>query len=201
MKLNNLLGLGAWACVAMQAACTGPDAPPRAQAAPVHIDSAIPKDEELRRFRRGLIEPAELTGGARSRDALVRSYVSALERGDTAALAALVITKAEFAYIYYPTNPQARPPYDLSPGLMWFMLQQNSHRGLLHALEERGGRSLGFLGYHCDRSSSREGANQVWGPCAIRRRQAGGDVVTERLFGLILERGGRYKFVSLANKL
>jgi hypothetical protein len=126
MNLNKLLGLGAWACVAMQAACTGPDAPPRAQAAPVHIDSAIPKDEELRRFRRGLIEPAELTGGARSRDALVRSYVSALERGDTAALAALVITKAEFAYIYYPTNPQARPPYDLSPGLMWFMLQQRS---------------------------------------------------------------------------
>ncbi len=200
MKLNWLLGLGAATCVAMQTACTRPDAP-RARAAPVTIDSAIPRDEELRRFRSGLIEPAELTVGAHSRDALVWSYVRALERGDTAALAALVITKAEFAYIYYPTNPQARPPYNLSPGLMWFMFQQSSQRGLMHALEERGGRSLGYLGYSCDHSPSREGANRVWGPCLIRRRRPGGDVVAERLFGLILERGGRYKFVSLANKL
>jgi hypothetical protein len=177
------------------------DAPPRAQAAPVHVDSAIPRDEELRRFRSGLIEPAELAGGARSRDALVQSYVSALERGDTAALTALAITQAEFAYLYYPTNPQARPPYDLSPGLMWFMLQQTGRRGLLHALGERGGHPLGFLGYRCDRSPSREGANRVWGPCLVSRRQANGDVVAERLFGLILERSGRYKFVSLANRL
>lgn len=195
-----LVGFIGLSC-ALPAACTRADAPPRAQAAPVHIDSAVPRDEELRRFRHGLIEPAELAGGARSRDALVRSYVGALERGDTAALTALVITKAEFAYTYYPTNPQARPPYDLSPGLMWFLLQQDSRRGMVHAMEERGGRSFGYLGYRCDRAPSREGANRVWGPCVIRRRRAGGEIVSQRLFGLILERGGRYKFVSLANKL
>jgi len=35
----------------------------------------------------------------------------------------------------------------------------------------------------------------------VRHRQPGGDVIEERLFALILEREGRFKFVSLANKL
>jgi hypothetical protein len=185
------------------AASTGciTDRPARAGAASVHVDSLLPRDEELRRFRLGLSEPIALSGGATSRDALVQAYVRALEGSDTAALAALTITRAEFAYLYYPTTPQGRPPYDLSPGLMWFLLQQSSHSGMAHALEERGGRSLGVLGYRCDPTPGREGLNTVWGPCLIRRRQAEGDTVEERLFGLIVGRGGRYKLLSLANKL
>jgi hypothetical protein len=35
----------------------------------------------------------------------------------------------------------------------------------------------------------------------VLRVQAPGDTVEERLFGLILEREGRFKFVSLANQL
>jgi hypothetical protein len=35
----------------------------------------------------------------------------------------------------------------------------------------------------------------------VRRRPAAGELVNERLFGLIVERDGRFKFVSLANKL
>jgi hypothetical protein len=180
--------------------CTA-DRPARGAAASAHVDSLLPRDEELRRFRLDLSEPLALSGGARSRDALVQAYVRALEASDTATLAALTITRAEFAYLYYPTTPQARPPYDLSPGLLWFMLQQGSHSGLVHALEERGGRSLGFLGVRCDSTPSREGLNTVWGPCLIRRLQAEGDTVEERLFGLIVGRAGRYKLLSLANKL
>jgi hypothetical protein len=33
------------------------------------------------------------------------------------------------------------------------------------------------------------------------RRVAATDTIEERLFGLIIERDGRFKFVSLANKL
>ena len=161
----------------------------------------MPREEELERFREGLSEPTSLVGGAATRDALVRGYVRALERADTVGLAALAITRAEFAYLYYPTNPEAQPPYDLAPGLMWFMLQQNSRKGLLHALEERGGRPLGYVGYRCDATPSRQGANTVWGPCLVRRRQSGGGIVEERLFASIVERNGRFKFVSYANKL
>jgi hypothetical protein len=172
-----------------------------AEAGTVHVDSELSRDEELLRFRVGLVAPDSLTGGAASRDDLVRQYVRALEQADTAALSGLALDRAEFAYLYYPTTPQARPPYDLSPGLMWFLLQENSQRGMVHAIEERGGRSLGFLGYSCDGAPSREGENTVVGPCLIRRRQPGGDVVQERLFGLIVERDHRFKLLSLANKL
>jgi hypothetical protein len=167
---------------------------------PAHVDSSVPRAVEIARFREGLIEPTELAGGAASRDALVRSYVRALARADTAELAALAITRAEFAYLYYPTNPEAHPPYDLAPGLMWFMLEQNSRKGLLHALADRGGRSLGYAGYRCDATPSRQGANTVWGSCVVRHRQSGG-VIEERLFAQIVARNGRFKFVSLANKL
>lgn len=188
--------------VSVVAAACGPDATARRGAErAAYVDSARSQAEELRRFRIGLAEPAALSGGAASRDALIRRFVTALERADTAALEALALTRAEFAYLYYPTAPQGRPPYDLSPGLMWFMLQENSRRGLSHALEERGGRALGYVGYSCDVTPSREGENTVVGPCLIRRRQADGEVVQERLFGLIVERGRRFKLVSLANKL
>jgi len=186
------------ACLA-PAACGGEGQ--AASRAPAHVDSIVPRAVELSRFRDGLLEPTELAGGAASRDALVRRYVTALERADTAGLAALALTRAEFAYLYYPTNPEALPPYDLGPGLMWFMLEQNSQKGLAHALEDRGGHPLGYVGYRCDATPSRQGANTVWGPCLVRHRQPGGDVIEERLFALILERQGRFKFVSLANKL
>jgi hypothetical protein len=165
------------------------------------IDSVIPRGVALERFRQGLPKVDSLSGGARSRDALVRDYIRALETRDTTALAALVMTRPEYAWLYYPTNPQALPPYDLSPSLLWFMIEQRSQQGLGHALGERGGQPLHVVGYGCDARPSEEGENRVWAPCMVRRLQAPGDTVTERLFGPILERGGRFKFVSLANKL
>lgn len=161
----------------------------------------VPRQASLARFRQGLTNPHRLEGGASSRDELVRSYVYALERRDTTALLGLVITRAEFAYLYYETSPQASPPYDLAPGLFWFILQQHSRKGLLRALEDRGGRPLGYLGYRCEEAPSRHGGNAVWGPCLVRRAQAVGDTVKERLFGPIVERDGRFKFLSYANKL
>jgi hypothetical protein len=35
----------------------------------------------------------------------------------------------------------------------------------------------------------------------VRHRQSGSAEIEERLFALILERDGRFKFVSMANKL
>ena len=166
-----------------------------------HVDSLVPREEALRLFRQGLEEPESLNGGARSRDALVRDFVGALEARDTAALRAMLMTKAEYGWLYYPTNPQGLPPYDLSPALYWFMIEGRSAQGLTQALAERGGQPLRLVGYSCYAGFSQEGVNRVYGPCLVRRRQAPGDTVSERLFGPILERGGRYKFVSYANQL
>lgn len=169
-------------------------------AAPVVVDSVLPREEEMRRFTQGLTEPATLAGGAPSADSLIARFARAVQARDTAVLRALRIDRAEFAHLYYPTNKLAQPPYDLPPALMWFQLEGNSGRGLLHVLEERGGGTLSIVGHRC-RSAEREGENRVYGSCVARRLRAPGDTVEEQLFGGMIERGGVFKFVSFANKL
>ena len=68
-------------------------------------------------------------------------------------------------------------------------------------LETLGGRTVPYAGHHCEGSASHEGQNTVVGPCLVRLMETPGDTVESRLFGLVLERGGRWKFVSYANKL
>ena len=183
-------------------ACKAPgEAPAAAQQSRTVVDSAIPRDVALARFRRCCAPADSLGGGAPTRDALVRGFVRALETKDTAALRAMVLTQGEFAWLYYDTSPQSLPPYNLAPGLMWFLLEGNRSKGLARALDEYGGKPLGYVGYTCDESTSAEGANVVHGPCGVRRVELGGDTVQVRLFGLVLERGGRWKFVNYGNKL
>jgi hypothetical protein len=165
-----------------------------------HVDSILPRAEALRRFQASARPIDSLTGGAASRDALVDAFVHAVETRDTAGLRRLSLDRDEFAFLYYPTAAQGLPPYDLAPDLLWFLLQTGSDKGLTRALASRGGRTLGFQSYRCDTVPSREGANLLWGPCVVRHRQAGA-IVEERLFGLIVERDGRFKFVSYGNKL
>jgi hypothetical protein len=184
--------------LAVTAACRPTDAG-QARAAGV-VDSVVPIAVALARFRERLPEPAGLAGDASSRDALIRRLIAALEASDTAAAAALTITPAEFAWLYYPTAREALPPYELSPALMWFMLEGRSRDGLLAALREFGGRPFGYRGHTCGAPRT-EGANRIWGYCRVRHVLPDGRSAQVSLFGLMLEREGRYKFVSLANKL
>jgi len=185
-----------FAAVMILPACSG-DAPRGRETV---VDSAPSAETLLARFRTGLAEPEAFTGGASSRDALVAAFVRAVEQRDTVAFGDLALTREEFAWLYYPLIPEAAPPYELEPTLMWFMVKTNSGRGLRTLLEERGGQPLGFLDYRCD-GERRHGPLTVWGPCAVRRLHAPRDTVTEILFGPIVERNGRWKFVSYANKL
>jgi hypothetical protein len=165
------------------------------------VDSALTRDVALARFRACCGQVDSLAGGEPAREALIRRFVRALEARDTASLRALLVTRAEFAWLYYETTPQSRPPYSLSPALLWFMLEGNSGKGLGRALSEFGGRPLGYAGYECDEIAHREGPNTIVGPCAIRRIGPEGDTLRVRLFGLLMERDGRWKFLSYANTL
>jgi hypothetical protein len=179
----------------------GPPARPASTPLSTHVDSVVPREKALARFQQGSRPVTALSGGAGSRNALVRLFARALEAGDTTALRRLVLSRAEFAWLYYPTSAQGRPPYDLSPELMWFMMVERSNRGLAALLTERTGRPLATVGYRCLGDSTVEGANRLWGPCLVRHVQAPGDTVEERLFGPIIGRGHRFKFVSYSNKL
>jgi hypothetical protein len=164
------------------------------------VDSAMPVKVALERFRHGLARPAGLTGGSKSREELVRAFVAALEASDTAALRRMVLHRDEFAWFYYPSSRLSRPPYELPPELLWFQMQGESEKGASLLLSDRAGTALGYIGHDCA-SERREGENRIQGHCVLRRVTAGGDTVGERLFGLVMERGGTFKFVSYANKL
>ena len=110
------------------------------------VDSIIPRDEALARFRSGSRIVAALEGGATSRAALVRAFAAALGAGDTTQLGRLALSRDEFAWLYYPTTPQSLPPYDLAPGLMWSLNELHGGRGLRSALAAYGGRLCGVVG-------------------------------------------------------
>lgn len=165
------------------------------------VDSVIPREVALARFRQGLQEPAGLVDGAPSRDSLFRLALRALTERDTALIRRLTLSRAEFAWYYYPSNPQAYPPYDLDPQMMWFLLLGNSDNGLRRALHVYGGRSLRYRDGRCEGDSSVQAENVLWGPCSLGYEEPDGQRGEERLLKVVIRRGGAYKVVSWANKL
>ncbi|HEU4722359.1 MAG TPA: hypothetical protein VFS59_13450 [Gemmatimonadaceae bacterium] len=164
------------------------------------VDSVFPPEEAMRRFREGVPAVSALENAAPSRDSLVRSFVRALERRDTAAVRTMVMTRAEFAYLYYPTSPHARPPAQQPPALVWFLHLENSEKGVGRALDRFGGQRIRLRGYTCATPPRVEGANTIWDDCPLRIG-AGGDTATVRLFAGVIERAGRFKILSYANDL
>ncbi len=57
------------------------------------------------------------------------------------------------------------------------------------------------MGERCEGEASRQGENRVYGPCLVRLRTGHADTSEGRVFGLVIERRGRWKFVSYANDL
>jgi hypothetical protein len=164
------------------------------------VDSILPIDEELRRFRSALgEEPTSLLGGAPSLDALVERFVSALEAADTAAFRDMLLTRGEFAWLYYPHTRFTASPYELAPGLLWFQIENGTSRGFGRLLERMGGRPAHAAGHACPPEPRTEGPNRVWEGCVVHLRPPEGEPRDLELFGSILERGGVYKFVSYSN--
>jgi hypothetical protein len=143
------------------------------------------------------VQPRTLVGPS-SRDSLLRLFERGLAKRDTAALNRLQLTREEFAYLYYPDSKMARPPYELGPDVMWMQIQSQSDRGLQRLLAKRGGRNLGIRALECQ-PPQRENAVVVH-QCAVRTNDRA-DSTAKQLFGSIIERDGRFKFVGYANRL
>jgi hypothetical protein len=169
-------------------------------AAGVVVDSIFPLEEALRRFREGIPRTAVLEGGARSRDALVARFAQAVHERDTVALRRMVLSRAEFAWLYYPTSVFSREPYYQMPQLTWFLNTEDSRKGITRVLDRLGGADRGFAGYDCPIGPRADGGLTFWDGCLVDLA-LGGERRRLRLFGSIVELGGRYKFYSYANDL
>lgn len=162
------------------------------------MDSVIPREEALRRFREGLPEVRQLAGGATSRDALLRAVAAAIAAHDTAGLQALTLSRAEFAWLYYPTATQGFPPYDLAPALYWFTIDTRNHRALSQLLEGNiPGRR--FVSADCGTVTTTEGANHLWGPCLFTLAPVSGPAVKVRYLSLVVEREGTWKVLQFSD--
>ena len=201
--MKDWIGRAAIAAVAviMLGACQNADGAPSMPAGgSLVVDSVHPPQVALERFRRRLHAPAEtLTGGASSLQSLTARWAAAVETHDTATIRRLAIDRAEFAWLYYPASPFAEGPLYQSPDLVWFRLQANSEKGIVRVLRRLGGSDMRYRSVACGRAPRIEGENRIWEYCSVRRGE-GPEARAEILFGGILERGGRFKFISYANQ-
>jgi hypothetical protein len=182
---------------ASEAPAVEPAALAMADAPRVVVDSARPAEAELARFRESLEPPRRLEGGARSLEALVHDFAQAVGTRDTARLRELHITAAEFAWFYYPYTVYTHPPYEQAPGLVWLLTTRNSQKGSNRLLRRFPGRDLRVLAIRCAEAVPQD-INTLHGACTVELE---GAAAPQRLFGTILEREGRFKFVSYANGL
>jgi hypothetical protein len=165
------------------------------------VDSILPVAEALRRFQGEIGERTDsLRGSSSSIDGLVNRWAAALSARDTAALNAMVIDRAEFAFLYYPDSRLSKPPYEAPPELLWAQFLATSDEGAKRLLHRFGGASLAVESVICG-TPAIEGANRLHEGCLVRLKEGAALGKPTRLFGTILERDGRFKFVGFANAL
>lgn len=166
------------------------------------VDSILPVDEELRRFRLavGGTAATSFSHSSSSRDALVRAFVRALAESDAAAFRRMALTAREFSDLVYPESPFTRPPYRQAPGLVWRQIQNPGGSGLKRLTRRLAGAELRYVDHRCAPKPDVQGENRIWTMCTVRVVTMMGDSLSGRLFGSIIERHGQFKFVSYLNQ-
>jgi hypothetical protein len=175
---------------------------PAASAAVAAADSANAHNRRVEAFR-ATVPPEQRTdrldtAAPASREGLVRALVRAVETQDTALIRRLVINRGEFIALYYPSSLYAQKPYLQDPAFVWFQFQENSIKGITRLVTRYGGRELGYRGHDCREEPLMQGANRLWQHCVLDWAQQPNHL---RVFGSMIERDGRFKFVSYANDL
>jgi len=192
-------------CMLFLAACgqQSQSEPPAAAAAPdsgiVVVDSIFPMDVMIARFQAQSPRRAMDFGAApATREELIERLLKALADSSALEMQRLALDVSEFAWLYFPTSRFAADPYRQPPSVGWMLTEQNGAKGMQRALAAYGRQSLVLGGYSCPSGPVVEGENRLWPDCVVRLK---GDTTAIRLFGTIVQRGGRFKFVSLANDL
>jgi hypothetical protein len=166
------------------------------------VDSILPVEEEIRRFRDAIGgQPVTaFEGGSRSRESLVRRFMKALAASDSAELRIMELNAREFADLVYPESPYTHAPYRQSPALVWNQIQNPSESGFTRLVRRLGNQPLKYLDHKCDANPDRQGRNLIWTNCSVRLTGPNGDTTSHQLFGSIIQRDGSFKIVSYRNE-
>lgn len=154
---------------------------------------------ELRRYQAALpVHPTALDGHFTSPDDVARALLGSLAASDTAALLALALSRAEYAYLVYPESRLVRAPYRQPVDVAWSLHAAPHAKGLTRLLQRLGGRSLTFRNMTCHPEQVAEGRNRYWTGCQLRFT-VDGELVEARLFTALVSRDGRLNVASYDN--
>jgi hypothetical protein len=162
------------------------------------IDRSMPVQAALREFQKSVRRVDTLSHATGDRNALVADFMRALERGDSTRLVQLFISKAEFAWLYFPASIYMKQPYELPPEIAWLLTAADSEKGFKRLTDRLGGRQLAYAGVDCQRED-RDSRHTYWRDCFVKYSHPAQGRVQRRLFGSIMERDGKHKFLSYAN--
>jgi hypothetical protein len=196
--MRQAIALALLAATTASSACSRSDA--RTTLEP-QSDTLHSAEESLRRFRETLTPVESLAPTFEGKEHVARTFVAAIAANDVKAVALTLMTRAEFAWLYYPENPISEPPYELPVGIAWFELEGNSLAGVRRALATYGGRSVVFRDVECPGTPVVQGPHRLWNGCMVLLGHGDASDSVVRMFGSIIERDGRFKLVTAANDL
>jgi len=166
------------------------------------VDSILPIPEQLDRFRKTVADrPDTLRHASASVNALVTRWTLAVASNDTAALNAMLLDRAEFAWLYYPGSKMSLPPYEAPPQLLWGQMLATSEEGAQNILKKFSARSFKIGSVKCPNPPVTEGANRLHEGCLVQLERPNARAVEGSYFGTVIERDGRFKFVSYASRM
>jgi hypothetical protein len=166
------------------------------------VDSILPIEEEIRRFKAtmGGDPVSSFAYASASREALVRRIVRDVARGDSVDLASAAVTPREFIDLVYPSSPYTHAPYREAPSMVWMQIANPSNVGFLRLIHRLGGQSFEYESHTCHKDAEHQGKNTLWLACTVRVITPQRETTTQRWFGTIIEREGRYKVMSFRNQ-
>lgn len=137
-----------------------------------------------------------LAGSEPSLSALAQAVLGALEGRDATALRAAALSEQEFREQVWPELPAARPERNLGFSYVWGELRQKSEATLAATLAVYGGQRYELVAIRFLGETTQYESYLVRRKAEVTVKDAKGAEVQLRLFGSVLEKGGRFKVFS-----
>jgi hypothetical protein len=148
-------------------------------------------------FATGCGRSPALDWGLDSPQAVAEAVVAALDARDVRALERLSVNEQEFRQLVWPRQPAARPERNIPWDYAWRSLAARSRYQLRGRLSEWvSGQRFTVVGLKFAGETTDYGAYRVHRRSVVTLRDTAGRVETTRVFGSLIEQGGRYRVFS-----